>query len=81
MAAPPPRLNPFLEVEMQIHIDPNKCNGCGVCVDICPVDVFRLNDETKLAEARYETDCWYCGVCEGDCPTQAISVCLPYLVT
>jgi len=65
---------------MQIRIDPKKCNGCGVCADICPVDVFRLDEESKLAKARYETDCWYCGACEGDCPTQAISVRLPYLL-
>jgi NAD-dependent dihydropyrimidine dehydrogenase PreA subunit len=65
---------------MQIQIDPNQCNGCGVCEDICPVDVFRVNEGTKLAEARYETDCWYCGACEGDCPTRAISVRLPYLL-
>jgi adenylylsulfate reductase subunit B len=65
---------------MQIRIDPEKCNGCGVCADICPVDVFRVNEESKLAEARYETDCWYCGACEGDCPTRAITVRLPYLL-
>jgi NAD-dependent dihydropyrimidine dehydrogenase PreA subunit len=65
---------------MQIKIDAGKCNGCGVCADICPVDVFRVNAETRLAESRYETDCWYCGACEGECPVQAITVRLPYLL-
>lgn len=66
---------------MQIQVDPERCNGCGICADICPCDVFRLNGETGLAEGQYEVDCWYCGACEQDCPTNAISVNLPYLVT
>ena len=66
---------------MQIQVNPEKCNGCGICVDIRPCDVFRLNGETGLAEAKYEADCWYCGACELDCPTQAIIVDLPYLVS
>jgi NAD-dependent dihydropyrimidine dehydrogenase PreA subunit len=66
---------------MQIRVNPEKCNGCGVCVDICPCDVFRPNPETGLAEGTYEEDCWYCGACEMDCPTQAIIVDLPYLVS
>ena len=65
---------------MQIQISPDLCNGCGVCIDICPCDVFRPHSETGRAEAKYEADCWYCGACEMDCPTQAIEVKLPYLV-
>ncbi len=66
---------------MQIRISPERCNGCGVCVDICPCDVFRLHSETGLAEAKYEVDCWYCGACEMDCSARAIEVKLPYLLT
>ena len=65
---------------MQIQVNLEKCNGCGLCVEICPCDVFRLEDKTGLAEGRYEEDCWYCGACEMDCPTGAIIVNLPYLV-
>jgi len=65
---------------MQIHIRENLCNSCGICVNNCPCDVFRLNEKTNLAEARYEEDCWYCGACEIDCPTGAIEVNLPYLI-
>jgi NAD-dependent dihydropyrimidine dehydrogenase PreA subunit len=39
-----------------------------------------MKEQTALAEAKYEVDCWYCGACEMDCPTQAIDVKLPYLV-
>jgi NAD-dependent dihydropyrimidine dehydrogenase PreA subunit len=66
---------------MQIQVNSEKCNGCGVCIDICPCDVLRLNGETGLAEGKYEMDCWYCGACEMDCPRQAIVVDLPYLMS
>ncbi len=66
---------------MQIQINQEACNGCGICADICPCDVFRLNEESGLSEAKYEGDCWYCGACEQDCPTQAIQVDLPYLLS
>jgi NAD-dependent dihydropyrimidine dehydrogenase PreA subunit len=65
---------------MQIKIDPLQCNACGICEDICPCDVFRVNRETRQAEASYEVDCWYCGACEQDCPEGAIKVDLPYLI-
>jgi NAD-dependent dihydropyrimidine dehydrogenase PreA subunit len=66
---------------MQIQINQEACNGCGICVDICPCDVFRLSEGSSLSEAKYEVDCWYCGACEQDCPTQAINVDLPYLLS
>ena len=69
------------EDKMQIRVDSEQCNGCGICAEICPCDVFRLDERTGLAEARYETDCWYCGACEMDCPTRAIRVDLPYLLS
>ena len=50
------------------------------CLPLCPV-CRDLNGETGLAEGKYEVDCWYCGACELDCPTQAITVDLPYLVS
>lgn len=28
----------------QIKIDKNKCNGCGICVNLCPTGVFELKD-------------------------------------
>jgi len=65
---------------MQIQVSTERCNACAVCVNICPCDVFRLDEKTGMAKAKYEEDCWYCGACEIDCPTQAISVGLPYLV-
>jgi ferredoxin len=49
-----------------------KCTGCGICVEKCPVDAIHLND-ANIAE-RDETRCLGCGVCARFCPEQAISL-------
>lgn len=49
------------------------CDGCGICLDSCPTDVIRL-DEEKRAEITYAEDCQTCFLCEEDCPRGAIEV-------
>ena len=56
------------------RIDPDKCNGCGLCVDYCPMDVIRMNEKTGIAEIRYPKDCIVCYNCEFDCPADAIYI-------
>lgn len=55
-------------------IDKEKCVGCGTCVEVCPMDVFRLDGETKKTEARYPDDCMTCYTCEIECPQDAIRI-------
>ena len=33
------------------HIDDAKCVGCGVCVQKCPLDTIRLNEQGKACPA------------------------------
>ena len=56
------------------RIDPELCNGCGLCVKICPMDVFRMDKQTKQAVITYPEDCMLCEFCVLDCPTKAITV-------
>lgn len=58
------------------EIDVDLCNGCGICVDHCPMDVFRMDDESEKAYIKYLRDCQGCFLCEQECPTEAIR-CFP----
>jgi NAD-dependent dihydropyrimidine dehydrogenase PreA subunit len=63
-----------------LDIDRRKCNHCGLCVEMCPMDVLRLG-AGKVPFMRYRDDCWYCDVCVEVCPRNAISMNnLPYLI-
>jgi len=64
---------------MSVEIDREKCDGCGVCVEICPLDALRLDEDGK-AYVKYD-ECWYCGSCELECPRKAVKLRLPYLIS
>ena len=51
-------------------VDSEKCNACGVCVDICPVGAIGIND---VAEVDRQT-CTGCGLCVTQCPQDALSL-------
>jgi NAD-dependent dihydropyrimidine dehydrogenase PreA subunit len=53
--------------------------GCTVCIDVCPLDVLRIDPVTGKAYMKYD-ECWYCLPCEKDCPTGAVKVNIPYLL-
>jgi len=53
-------------------IDDDKCKQCGECVDVCPADVFAVdNSETIVATPA---DCLGCESCVSACPEEAITV-------
>jgi NAD-dependent dihydropyrimidine dehydrogenase PreA subunit len=55
-------------------IDCGRCTGCEVCVDHCPMDVIRMDEQTGKAFIKYLRDCQSCFLCELDCPAGAIYV-------
>jgi NAD-dependent dihydropyrimidine dehydrogenase PreA subunit len=62
-----------------VKVDWKKCNGDGVCVDTCPVNVFELQDlpeykDSKKSVPVRKQDCILCMACVASCPTQAIDV-------
>lgn len=50
-----------------VIIDAEKCVGCGVCQEHCPLGAIRIIDSTALK-------CDLCGKCVELCPTHALSM-------
>ena len=53
-------------------VDSDKCIGCGECVEVCPVEVFELEDE-KAVPANAD-ECLGCESCVEVCEQGAITV-------
>jgi NAD-dependent dihydropyrimidine dehydrogenase PreA subunit len=55
-----------------VHIDPDKCNGCGLCVPNCAEGAIKVID----GKARLVADnlCDGLGACLGECPEGAITI-------
>jgi NAD-dependent dihydropyrimidine dehydrogenase PreA subunit len=55
-----------------IEVDVEKCIGCGDCVDVCPVDVYEMQDEKSVPVNAEE--CIGCESCIESCEQEAITV-------
>jgi NAD-dependent dihydropyrimidine dehydrogenase PreA subunit len=46
----------------------DKCKGCNLCVEVCPVDVYIPHSEKgKAPIILHPEECWYCGSCVRAC--------------
>ncbi|MHB0971839.1 MAG: 4Fe-4S dicluster domain-containing protein [Thermoanaerobaculia bacterium] len=73
-------LNPVHTTNFLPEVDASDCNGCGKCVNACPVEAMGLvssNDPAhpKMKRARVDEDlCLGCGVCVRACRKESISL-------
>ncbi len=63
-----------------VAVDQDLCNGDGVCVAVCPVNVFEMIEtpghplSEKKSDPARESNCVFCMACEIQCPTQSIRI-------
>jgi len=49
--------------------DRERCTGCGQCVEICPVNVIKMEGDFPVVDRDW---CIGCGVCAVPCPVSAV---------
>lgn len=45
-----------------------------ICAEICPADVFQVDDRTEMPIVVNDEGCILCRTCEVNCPCQAIKI-------
>ncbi len=61
----------MLERKINIQIDSKLCNGCGLCVNVCPLETISIIN--KIAQTTGD-ESLTCGHCIAICPADAISL-------
>jgi NAD-dependent dihydropyrimidine dehydrogenase PreA subunit len=62
----------YLKGVSTLKLDPSRCGGCGMCVDVCPHSVFRI--ENRKAYIVDSDLCMECGACAKNCAAKALTV-------
>jgi len=63
----------------KMKVDPEKCTGCGLCIENCLFGTWEMGDD-NVPRFKEEWPCFSCHNCLVVCPTGAISVVEPYHV-
>ena len=56
----------------KVEVDEEKCIGCGECLDVCPVEVYEMQNEKSVPVNQEE--CIGCESCTEVCEQEAITV-------
>jgi NAD-dependent dihydropyrimidine dehydrogenase PreA subunit len=62
----------YLHDVTTLKLDPSKCTGCGMCVEVCPHAVFAVkNRKARIVDMDA---CMECGACARNCAAGALTV-------
>ena len=72
----------FLKRNYVICVNKKSCNGCGICIEICPKEAIidipaKIVDGHLIKKPRIDFDiekCVLCGECAVLCPLNALSM-------
>lgn len=62
---------------IELRVSQERCRDasvCHECVRVCPVDVFRLEEDTLVLDHENEDECTLCELCLKACPREAIRI-------
>lgn len=61
------------------EFDSDKCIGCGACSQICSSDAIDILEDNgkRIVKINYG-HCSFCGLCQDECPTQALKLTREY---
>ena len=62
----------YLKNVASLRLDTGLCTGCGMCVSVCPHEVFAVH--SRKAQVIDKDRCMECGACMINCPEGAITV-------
>ena len=62
----------YLPDVVTLALDADKCTGCGQCTEVCPHQVFAIEDHVARIVDR--DACMECGACARNCPADALAV-------
>ena len=62
----------YLSNVASLELSQERCTGCGMCLEVCPHEVFILDN--KKAVILDKDRCMECGACVTNCAFAALSV-------
>lgn len=62
---------PRLKGTVAAQVDPDICNGCKICWEVCPFDAIRMEDKLAVSDPK---KCDGCAMCIMACPVHAIKL-------
>jgi NAD-dependent dihydropyrimidine dehydrogenase PreA subunit len=58
----------------RIHLNTECCTGCGVCIQVCPRNVYEMDSLTQKVGVVRPEDCVNCNACVNRCPVHCLEI-------